>query len=430
MKVDTAHKWILTAALFIGLCLCLCFGLCFGLAGCGVKADVTVTGEDWTAKADVPEESSRETKEFFRDHLDRGAALFYDEVMAGVKNAGDEEYSRSILFEPEYVEHRELSDTYALVRVALQSDHPELFWLDDNKVWENGVEMYSVDDGSAKAVIHFRDTPKEDEVAAFERAVEDFMKDIDLNASEDQIALQIHDKLINMVTYDEDALELLLGDLEEDDSAEAGDGSEAGDSAGDDPASRGGDEATSGEKAFTAYGALVANSKGEEHHAVCQGYALAYQYLLGKAGIPAMMISGTAEDDEGENIGSAEGYGHAWNILYLSGSWYETDPTWDDYEFSEEKMEEDSEFRAFAEGAEQDPAYEEARHTYYNLTTSEMEDLVIGDECISHVSGYLPAPLRPTGDHSSHVRYTPEQDKTNGTLMEQVPIAKGTQFAY
>ena len=63
----------------------------------------------------------------------------------------------------------------------------------------------------------------------------------------------------------------------------------------------------------TAYGALV------DGHAVCAGYARAYQLLLNSVGIPAFYISGT--------VYSAP---HAWTYVKLDGNWYQTDVTFDD----------------------------------------------------------------------------------------------------
>lgn len=65
--------------------------------------------------------------------------------------------------------------------------------------------------------------------------------------------------------------------------------------------------------ADTAYGALVC---GE---ADCSGYAEAYLLLCEYAQIPCILITGTAG-----------GIPHAWNLVYLDGSWYHADPAWDD----------------------------------------------------------------------------------------------------
>lgn len=62
---------------------------------------------------------------------------------------------------------------------------------------------------------------------------------------------------------------------------------------------------------YSAYGVLV------ERTAVCQGYALAYKYLLQEAGIECYYVS------SGE-------MNHAWNMVKLDGSYYHVDTTWDD----------------------------------------------------------------------------------------------------
>lgn len=72
-----------------------------------------------------------------------------------------------------------------------------------------------------------------------------------------------------------------------------------------------GDAYVASKMPWTAYGALV---KGD---AVCQGYALAYKYLLTRAGIPSVVISSSSMN-------------HAWNGVQIDGDWYQADPTWDD----------------------------------------------------------------------------------------------------
>lgn len=64
----------------------------------------------------------------------------------------------------------------------------------------------------------------------------------------------------------------------------------------------------------TMYGVLA---KGV---AVCQGYAIAYGYLLDKIGIKNSYCSSSA-------------LCHAWNIVYINGTPYHVDITWDDPKF-------------------------------------------------------------------------------------------------
>jgi len=59
---------------------------------------------------------------------------------------------------------------------------------------------------------------------------------------------------------------------------------------------------------------------------VCESYARAYLMLCTAAGLECMYVSGTAGNDpDPANWGS-----HGWNLVWLNGSWYHVDCTWDD----------------------------------------------------------------------------------------------------
>ncbi len=62
---------------------------------------------------------------------------------------------------------------------------------------------------------------------------------------------------------------------------------------------------------FTLYGALI------ERTAVCQGYSLAYKYLLKMVGMESYICS-------------SQLLNHAWNIVTVNGTKYHVDVTWDD----------------------------------------------------------------------------------------------------
>lgn len=62
----------------------------------------------------------------------------------------------------------------------------------------------------------------------------------------------------------------------------------------------------------SAYSALV------NRETVCAGYARAFQYVLHQLNIPCYYVTGYA------------GQNHAWNMVYLSGAFYNVDVTWDD----------------------------------------------------------------------------------------------------
>lgn len=63
----------------------------------------------------------------------------------------------------------------------------------------------------------------------------------------------------------------------------------------------------------SAYSALVSGSS------VCAGYARAFQYLMLELGIPSYYCEGTVD-----------GGNHAWNIVELTGEYYNLDPSWND----------------------------------------------------------------------------------------------------
>lgn len=64
---------------------------------------------------------------------------------------------------------------------------------------------------------------------------------------------------------------------------------------------------------YSAYDALYSGTT------VCQGYALLMYKMLMAVGIQTRIVSGDV----------ASG-GHAWNMVYLCGNWYQVDATWDD----------------------------------------------------------------------------------------------------
>lgn len=66
-------------------------------------------------------------------------------------------------------------------------------------------------------------------------------------------------------------------------------------------------------------GSILFEGKGQ-----CQGYTEAMSLLLGLAGIPSRVVSGTAFGSDGEAVA------HAWNQVLISGTWYHVDVTWDD----------------------------------------------------------------------------------------------------
>ncbi|MCR5342537.1 MAG: leucine-rich repeat protein [Butyrivibrio sp.] len=65
----------------------------------------------------------------------------------------------------------------------------------------------------------------------------------------------------------------------------------------------------------TAWGSLY------NRYAVCDGYSNGYMMIMDALGIDTMVVNGSAGS-------SGNRGGHAWNIVYLGGYWYEVDTTW------------------------------------------------------------------------------------------------------
>ena len=149
------------------------------------------------------------------------------------------------------------------------NDHPDLYFV---------KKTYSYATSYGKITDLYMDyyTSSYDD-AAFNRKVEAALACVTDEMSDDVKAIVLHDYLAINVEYDYD--NLLANNIPTD--------------------------------SYTAYGALVNGI------AVCNGYALAYQYLLNELGIECYMVTSSSMN-------------HAWNLVKLNGEFYHVDVTWDD----------------------------------------------------------------------------------------------------
>lgn len=275
---------------------------------------------------------------------------------------------------------------------ALTYDHPELFWL------YNGLEttiqyvsevmsmngLYLVYYGLTEPYTNY-----ESQMTAFNAAADAFLADINTNASDYEIIKQIHDKLINLVTYDMSVYENMDGE----------------------------------NLAHTAYGALVANTQGVPNYAVCDGYSLAFEYLVQQCGIEAVVVAG----DAGANELSAGG--HAWNLVKLNNSWYEVDSTWNDKGDMASDYEPGSQEYMVITEALSDPDYrEKLEHAMFLISTPEIRNFEPGDDLwyeLRDGSGSICL----TGE-SVHVRWSYEGDpniyEADPAVITLAPVAPAT----
>ena len=266
-----------------------------------------------------------------------------------VEHRTDKNYESAIVMPKEtlreFGEDRLIYDIY----YAMCYDHPEYFFLFSDTTVINCSTLEYTNYVTYFFTMEVVDPIENEQLIEFEKATTDFLKDIDLNGSDEEIELAIHDKLIDTVTYDDAILDIT------DNSWDLG---------------------------HTAYGALVRDSDGRPNHAVCAGYSFAFEYLLHEAGIPCGYIPGSAESRPPSEHDTST---HAWNIVQVSGKWYEVDSTWDDVDYD---ISEDPYFyNALMADKEK---YFNVRHHFYNRTTAQMKDLKATDDTLFYIDGYSP----------------------------------------
>lgn len=150
---------------------------------------------------------------------------------------------------------------------AVVNEHPDLYAVD---VW-NTYTYYSTSGYCVKIAATYNAGYDD---AAFQNAVNEALGSLDYNMDDMQKAITLHDYLVLNCEYYSDS-------------------------------------STFPDTVYDAYAALV------DRKAVCQGYALAYKYLLNQAGVDCYMVTSSAMN-------------HAWNLIALNGQYYQVDTTWDD----------------------------------------------------------------------------------------------------
>lgn len=280
---------------------------------------------------------------YYYEHLNPLCKELYDLIMQVARDPVSEGNVALMLTDID-PNSDEFQTAYDSARYAITFDHPELFWLYNRSEanitysWArqpiNG--RYTVFIAMKEPYLNF--TAR---MNAFNAAAQSFLADINRSGSQYEVAKQIHDKLVNLTTYDLGVSAKQSGyrDL-----------------------------------AHTAFGALVANSSGTAHYAVCDGMSLAYEYLLQQCGIPAVFIGGYGGDDK-EHMG-----GHAWSMVSIDGVWYETDLTWDENTVDETFFDETHPYYKELMETLHDPVYREKITHYLFLISSDNMEHFVPDE--------------------------------------------------
>ncbi len=308
-----------------------------------------------------------------------------------IENKDIEDYEKTLCVKTDT--YNELTmDHFWNIYYTVCYDHPEYFFLLTGD--SPRISAYTSENEGFEQ-LRFSLTPapagENDMIAELEKAADVFLEDIDLSLSEQDIALLIHDKLIDLVSYDHELYTKDMG-------------------------------STYCDLSSTAYGALVHNSSGAANTALCGGYALAYEYLCQQAGICCGYVTGMADPNIGDDDDPAF---HAWNLLKLNGVYCETDATWDDFDVTEKTSDE----KLIKLITDDRDTYYAVTHHYYNLSTSKMEHLAQKETTTFIIEGY--SPYNPRSD-SSHKRGTYSLGVTDGISMylnSLLPIAEGFNTA-
>ncbi len=166
---------------------------------------------------------------------------------------------------------------------AFWRDNPQFFYVDNRY----SVQHYTAFGKTVYTHISLLYTMNAADRLIADKTMENVIRDIvdSIPDTKDQYIkeLRVHDALLNICTYDEEA---------------------AANTA-----------ANENKNVYSAYGALV------EGRAVCEGYARAMQLLLTRVGIKSSLISGKSVKT---------GEGHIWNLVTINGSQYHLDATWND----------------------------------------------------------------------------------------------------
>lgn len=277
---------------------------------------------------------------YYYSKLDDASKELYDTILMGTE---DPEYatSRALLITDRNPFDDAFWDWYNIAATAVMLDHPERFWMYSHQPSRPWASYRRSDIPGKYEVYIYLNEPVKDYRArqtAFNEAAKSFLKGIDTSKSKKEVARKIHDKLVDMVSYDHPVCDKNISD----------------------------------DVAHTAYGALVASSSGKKNHAVCDGYALAFEYLCQQVGIEATVITGMAGSTP-KSSGA-----HAWSMVKVEDKWQEVDACWDDVGTLAEKLDKNSKYyKYYKEALSSDKYVNYLKHHMYCITTSLMRNFSV-----------------------------------------------------
>ncbi len=183
-----------------------------------------------------------------------------------------------------------INDYYSEATRAYLYDNPDVFYIDQNKMYINTLARHkgvrkrtkTYMDAGANGNYYVHGYKSRLQISIIERKLRKIvrgLKKVTRGMSDYDKVKTVHDYLVNTCRYD---IEF------------------------------------SNPNMFNIYGALI------DGVCVCAGYARALKYVLDSMGIKCICIIGRG----GDILERPEG--HAWNYVKLEGEWYAIDVTWDD----------------------------------------------------------------------------------------------------
>lgn len=238
---------------------------------------------------------------YYYEQLSESSKYVYDSIYSVIDKTMTGMYEIKIDLSEYNVPVTDSTTCFQSAIDALDRDHPEVFWLDYNKI-EFKYSIVTTDNiqcirnvyvAPGEFGTYLIDSYKDkDEVMADFNDVSDYVEEVlpainafnSTNATYDKLRY-IHDLLVKTNEYNSDY-----------DNASI--------------------------KAHKCVSAIPGNTTGEDAP-VCEGYSRAFKVLCDNANIPCILVTG-------EGITAGNSIPHMWNYVMIDDRWYAIDVTWDD----------------------------------------------------------------------------------------------------
>ena len=256
---------------------------------------------------DVGKHEQIENIDYLYSKLDKFHQKMYEAILNQMNHTNEMDYNTEVFLNSDLV--LKFKEDYLFVMSCVLDDHPEKFPYKKN-YYEVTWKSEKINNETSKILLY-----QQDKIDQYDEMMDElnynvnlFLTDIDMNGSQYNTALQIHDKLIDLLEYEHN-----YEKIDEENSEK---------------------NINTNSHIRDIYGAFV-ESSGGKNKVVCEGYAEAYLYLLKKCNIKCVKVSGyngfSDVYEEAVEDAKKTDSKHAWNIAYLDCKWYEIDTTFDDF---------------------------------------------------------------------------------------------------